>query len=296
MNGDKRGGLTTTTKAKVMIVEDEIIIAEDIRNMVTRKGYEVPAIVDSGEEAIEKAEAIKPDLILMDNVLKGEIDGIEAAEEIRTRLGIPVVYLTSFAEEKTVERAKVTEPFGYLLKPFEERELHTAIEIALYKYKLDAALRESEERFRTFFDSLPIGAVMLDQSDRVLAASSVFCRLLAYTEAELVGRDFSALTPPEDRDKSKRLYHHVLTGEGEHYSVDRRLVGKDREIVWTRIHASAIRNEHGSFRYATVIVEDLTEFKRAEELSLLEKMALENELAECKRIVGHIAEKRAKEE
>ena len=295
MNEDKGGGLTMT-KAKVMIVEDEIIIAEDIQNMLTTKGYEVPAIVGSGEEAIEEAEQIKPDLILMDIVLKGEIDGIEAAEEIHNRLDIPIVYLTSFAEDKMIERAKVTEPFGYLLKPFEERELHTAIEIALYKHKLETALRESEERFRTFFDSLPVGAVMIDQSDRVLAASAVFCRLLAYTEEELVGRDFSAITYPEDRDKSKGLYNHLINGEGDHYSVDRRLMRKDREIVWTRIHASAIRNERGGFMYATVIVEDHTEFKQAEELSLLEKMALENELTECKRIVGRIAKKRAKEE
>ncbi|MCX5908778.1 MAG: response regulator, partial [Deltaproteobacteria bacterium] len=107
---------------KILVVEDEGIVAKDIEKTLRDLGYIVPALASSGEEAIEKALVTRPDLVLMDIVLLGKMDGVEAAEEIRTRLGIPVVYLTAHADAATLERAKITEPFGYLLKPFQERE------------------------------------------------------------------------------------------------------------------------------------------------------------------------------
>ena len=129
-------------KTRIMVVEDEGIIAKDIQISLQQLGYEVPAVVPSGELAVQKAEELMPDLILMDIVLQGEMDGIEAANRIRTLLNIPVIYLTAYADKKTLERAKIAEPFGYILKPFEERELHTNIETALYKHKLE---KEREE-------------------------------------------------------------------------------------------------------------------------------------------------------
>ncbi len=133
---------------KILIVEDEGIIAVDLRERLEELGYSVSAIVASGEEAIRNAAELRPDLVLMDVVLQGEMDGIEAAEQIRGQLGLPVVFLTAHADNETVQRAKVTEPFGYILKPFEERELHTSIQMALYRSRLEQKLRESEERHR----------------------------------------------------------------------------------------------------------------------------------------------------
>ena len=127
----------------VLVVEDESIVALDIQNMLGSLGYEVPVVVSSGEAAIEKAAETHPDLVLMDIRLKGDMDGIEAAEQIRGRFNIPVVYLTAYADDETLQRAKITEPYGYILKPFGERELHTAIEIALHKHKLERELQGS---------------------------------------------------------------------------------------------------------------------------------------------------------
>ena len=118
-----------------MIVEDEWIVAEDIKMILGRLGYTETSISSSGDEAIKNAEKDKPDLVLMDIVLEGEMDGIEAANEIRNRFNIPIIYLTAYADEKILERAKITEPSGYIVKPFIDEDLKIAIEIALYKHK-----------------------------------------------------------------------------------------------------------------------------------------------------------------
>ena len=123
--------------AQVLVVEDASIIAKDIQDILRRLGYAVPVVVSSGEKAIQKAAEMHPDLVLMDIMLKGDMDGVEAAQQIRDRFHIPVVYLTAYADEDTLQRAKIAEPFGYILKPFEERELHAAIEMALYKHKAE---------------------------------------------------------------------------------------------------------------------------------------------------------------
>ncbi|MDR3627230.1 MAG: adenylate/guanylate cyclase domain-containing protein [Ignavibacteriaceae bacterium] len=129
-------------KIKIFIAEDENIIAKDISRTLERLGYEVLGTVRSGSEVIEKARELKPDLVLMDIVLEGEMSGIEAAEIIMTSLSIPVIYLTALADNETLQRAKVTEPFGYVIKPFDERALHSSIEMAIYKHKIDQQLKE----------------------------------------------------------------------------------------------------------------------------------------------------------
>jgi len=138
------GTATPVTPARILIVEDERIVAGDVRARLRRLGYTVLDAISTGVEAVQMAETLRPDLILMDIRLEGPVDGIQAAETIRTRLGIPVVYLSAFADRQTVERAKVTEPFGYLLKPFEDSELHSTIEVALYKQKSELQRRSLE--------------------------------------------------------------------------------------------------------------------------------------------------------
>ncbi|MCU0541407.1 MAG: EAL domain-containing protein [Oscillatoriaceae cyanobacterium Prado104] len=123
---------------KILIVEDESIIAEDIADSLTALGYQVTEIVLSGEEAIESAARVRPDLVLMDVHLQGEMDGIATAEQIRSRFQIPVVYLTAYADENTLRRVNATKPFGYIVKPFEEKNLHTTIQIALHRSQYDS--------------------------------------------------------------------------------------------------------------------------------------------------------------
>jgi two-component system, response regulator PdtaR len=136
------------TNTSIILVEDEIIVAADVKNRLENMGYSVLGIFDNGDEAIQKAGELKPNLVLMDIVLKGEMDGIDAAQNIRELYDIPIIYLTAYSDEKTLERAKVTEPFGYVLKPFEDREIQSAIEMALYKHKMEKRLKASEEKYR----------------------------------------------------------------------------------------------------------------------------------------------------
>src|SRR5512139_4343433 len=146
-------------KASILIVEDEYIVARDIAARVERQGYRVAEIVASGEDAVTQAGVTRPDLVLMDIKLSGPMDGVEAAEKIRASHDIPVVYLTAFADERTLERAKVTDAFGYLLKPFEERELHITIEMALYKHDVERRMRDNERWLATTLRSIGDGVV-----------------------------------------------------------------------------------------------------------------------------------------
>ncbi|MBD1822891.1 response regulator [Cyanobacteria bacterium FACHB-DQ100] len=131
---------------KILVVEDERIVARDIEKRLKKLGYVVPASVASAEAAIEKVAEVRPDLVLMDIRLKGPMDGIEAAEHIRTEYETPVIYLTAYADEATLQRAKATEPFGYIVKPFDERDLHVAIEVALRRQLSETAIRVALEK------------------------------------------------------------------------------------------------------------------------------------------------------
>ena len=124
-------------KTQIMLVEDEGIIALNTQKRLLSLGYDVCAMVSSGEEAIKKAEEHKPSLVLMDIRLRGEMDGIEAAQKIRERFNIPIVYFTAISDKRTLEQVKITEPYGYIIKPFEDSELHATIEKALLKSRKD---------------------------------------------------------------------------------------------------------------------------------------------------------------
>jgi CheY-like chemotaxis protein len=131
------------TKAKVLVVEDQNIVALNIRNKLKNLGYIVPGTAATGEEAIKKAELTNADLVLMDIMLKGEMDGIEAARAIKEKLGIPILYLTAYTDDETLERAKTTEPAGYISKPFKEEDLHSNIEMALHKHRAEKKENEN---------------------------------------------------------------------------------------------------------------------------------------------------------
>jgi CheY-like chemotaxis protein len=130
--------------AKVMVVEDESIVAKDLELTLVRLGYSVPAMASTADDALNKARLYRPDLVLMDIHLRGATDGIAAAQRLRREMNIPVIYLTAYADDDTVARARDTEPFGYLLKPFNERELRSMLEVALYKHDAETRLRHSD--------------------------------------------------------------------------------------------------------------------------------------------------------
>ena len=131
----------------ILVVEDESIVAKDIQVCLRKLGYEIVGVVSSGEEAVEKAEEFDLDLIMMDIMLKGEMSGIEAAEIIRKKKSIPVIFLTAYTDRNTVDKAKETEPFGYIIKPFKEIDIQTAIEIALYKHSREMVLKKERDMY-----------------------------------------------------------------------------------------------------------------------------------------------------
>ncbi|MGZ4091236.1 MAG: response regulator, partial [Bacteroidia bacterium] len=132
-------------KLNIFIVEDESIVAKDIQNSLTKLGYNVVGVANNGKDAIEKVSELLPDLILMDIMIKGDMTGIEVSEKIKEKHKIPVIFLTAYADEGTLSKAKVTEPYGYILKPFKEIDLHSTIEMAVYKHQRDTALQKERD-------------------------------------------------------------------------------------------------------------------------------------------------------
>lgn len=132
-------------KLNIFIVEDESIVAKDIQNNLIKLGYNVLGIANNGKDAIEQIKETNPDVVLMDIMIKGDLTGIEVAEQIRKHISVPVIFLTAYADESTLSRAKVTEPYGYILKPFKEIDLHSTIEMAVYKHQKDSALQKERD-------------------------------------------------------------------------------------------------------------------------------------------------------
>jgi DNA-binding LytR/AlgR family response regulator len=133
------------SKTNVLVVEDESIVSKDIQHSLKKLGYNVVGAASTGEKAVELALETNPDIVLMDIMLKGEMNGIQAADEIRSKINIPVIYLTAYADEGTLSRAKVTEPYGYIIKPFKEIDIHTSIEMAIYKHKKEREIRKERD-------------------------------------------------------------------------------------------------------------------------------------------------------
>ena len=176
------------TAPLILVVEDERIVAEDIRNTLLNRGYRVLSVASSGEQALEQAEEGNPDLVLMDMRIQGDMDGTETARRIRDRFGTPVVYLTAYADEATLDKAKLAEPYGYIIKPFEERELYSVIEIALYKHEVDRKLRESERRFRKMITDAADAIVIVDGPGEVCYVNPAGEALFGRPSEQLLGK------------------------------------------------------------------------------------------------------------
>lgn len=174
--------------AGILIVEDEYIVAMDIRNSLEKNGFQVVGQANRGESAIKKAGELQPDLILMDIGLKGEMDGIETAIQIRARFDLPVIFLTAFGNPSVIERARLVEPFGYLYKPFEERELISNIAMALYKHGMEKKLRESEEKFRRVIEHSSDAIVLADSQGNLVEWNRSAEQISGWQRSEVMGR------------------------------------------------------------------------------------------------------------
>jgi two-component system, cell cycle sensor histidine kinase and response regulator CckA len=214
-------------KTSVLIVEDEKIVALDIRKQLEKSGYRVCGVYGSGEEALEFCESASPDIVLMDIQLQGKMDGVATAKEMRAVYEVPVIFLTAYADDATIERAKFIEPFGYLPKPFDEKSLRTTIEMALYKSKIDRELQKSEEKYRSFFEEDLSGDFICGPDGKILDCNTAFKELFKFpAKNEALNADINAYFPDkkakdnfwdllkkQKKVKLKELQFRTCTGE-----------------------------------------------------------------------------------
>lgn len=180
-------------KPSIFVVEDERIVAEDIGETLKKLGYMISGIAVSGETALEKIRETLPNLVLMDIHLAGEMDGIEAAGQIHTLFDIPVIYLTAYADNELLERAKLTEPYGYILKPFNDREVHSVIELALYKHAINEKIRERDSTIHALVNTTLDAMLLLDNNGKILAANEPMAQRLNRKTLDLVSSPFNDL-------------------------------------------------------------------------------------------------------
>ncbi len=251
---------------KILIVEDEIIEALDIKRTLESIGYEVPYIASNGKEAVEMTFATKPDLILMDVILSGEISGIDAASIIKEE-NIPVIYLTAHSEESTVNEAINTEPYGYLIKPFDRNELKYTIELALYKNEMSKQLKSSEEKYRMLIENskdmiyrmnIPDGGYQYVSPS---AESITGYTLKEFYESE---RLLNKLIHPDYRDYYKKTWENLLKGEMLPI-YEYKIITKNGKEKWLNQRNTLITNKEGHPVAIEGTVTDITKRKQAEE-------------------------------
>jgi PAS domain S-box-containing protein len=171
----------------VLIVEDEGLIALDMKHKLEQAGYRVSGIADNADDAIRNIERERPSLVMMDIRLRGERDGVETAGEIRSRFHLPVIFVTAHADQMTLERARITEPFGYIVKPFQSTNFHAQIEMALWKHKMEQKLRVSERWFSATFQSMADGVITTDMNGNVEYVNDPACVLTGWEADEAKG-------------------------------------------------------------------------------------------------------------
>ncbi|MBW4645976.1 MAG: response regulator [Goleter apudmare HA4340-LM2] len=180
-------------QVRVLVVEDEVIVARTIASQLNQLGYIVTGTASSGKAAIAKASETQPEIVLMDIILKGDMDGIAAASYIREHLDIPVIYLTAYGDNHTLERAKITQPFGYIVKPFTIKDLQVAIEIALLKYRLECDLRENRDQLATLLNSMSDAVIATDDRGIVTFMNPASEMLTGWQREEALGSEVSKI-------------------------------------------------------------------------------------------------------
>jgi len=250
-------------KAKILIVEDESIVALNIKNRLEELGYAVVAMLNSGEAALQVVDHNRPDLVLMDIKLKGTVDGIEAAALIRSRFQIPVVYLTAYSDEETVDRAKFTEPYGYILKPFEARDLCTTIEVSLHKHQMEQQLREREQWLATTLKSIGDAVITTDSQGSITFMNPVAEALTSWKQEEVLGSNLAQVFQTIN-EKTREVVENpavVALREGVTVGLENHtlLITKEGNEIPIDDSAAPIKNDVGNILGAVLVFHDVTE-------------------------------------
>jgi PAS domain S-box-containing protein len=256
-------------KARILIVEDEAIVAEDLAMAISDMGYEVAGRAVSAEQATRKALELRPDLILMDIVLKGKKNGIDASHEIKKKISVPIIFLTAYSDTELIDKAKSIEPYAYIIKPFQEKQLFASIEMALYKNRMEKKLKESEERLSTTLRSINDGVIATDPSGCVILMNPVAEALTGWKEKEAVGKSVKDIFQSINEETGRPAEDPVTRANREgvvvglaNYSL---LIAKDGTKLPIDDRCAPIRDDKGNITGVVLVFYDITEQKRIEE-------------------------------
>ena len=243
-------------KRKILIVDDEILVARELEGQLTRLGYEVAAIASSGEEAISAAAQAGPDLVLMDMALRGSMNSVVAAKELQRHRKIPVVFMITEADEASLQWGDLTNSFVYAVSPFTERELRASIELALCKHDASSAAHEMEDRF---FTNAVDMLCFLDFDGHFKRLNPAWERTLGFTREELMSRPFIQFVHPDDRERTLKQ-NALVRGGGQARAFENRYLCKDGSFRW--FHWNAASDSSAKVIYS--VARDITASKQAE--------------------------------
>jgi PAS domain S-box-containing protein len=250
--------------ARIVVVEDERILALHLQEQLTRLGYEVAAVASSGCAALDHIVRERPDLVLMDIHIEGELDGIETIAKLPGDVHAPVIYLTAYSEETTLERARATKPYGYLIKPYSERELHATIQMALERGRVEAALRSSEDRFRSIVGAISEGIFLVDgETGEFAEVNPPGCAMFGFRRDELIGQNLRSLSASPELLTGARTWVEQAVSSGQPRRLDWRCRRKDGEVFWAELSIQVATIDARPMVLA--IVRDLTERRMIEE-------------------------------
>lgn len=259
---------TRMSKSKILIVEDESIVALNLQKRLEGLGYIVTGNIPSGETALQIVAQTSPDLVLMDIKLKGKIDGIEAATQIRNQFQIPVVYLTAYSDEETLNRAKLTEPYGYVLKPFESKDLCTTIEVALYKHQKEKQRKEREQWLATTLKSMGDAVITTDPQGLITFMNPVAEALTSWKQEEVLGQDLTEVFQTINEKTREVVKNPVRLALEEGVTVGLEnhtlLITKNGDEIPIADSAAPIKNDVGKILGAVLVFHDAIEQQQAE--------------------------------
>lgn len=276
------------TNATILIVEDEKLVARDLKNLLEVLGYHIPKTLCCAEEVFDFIENVVPDLILMDIKLEGKLDGIDIAKRIKKQIDVPIVFLTAFPEEQYFDRAKEVNPAGYLLKPFEERELEITISLALYKHEMDKKLSNSESQYDRLFETIPVGIYHATSEGRFLNINPALVSMLNFdNKQELLEQSIETrYSNPDDKTR----WIELINQEGELHSTEIQWRTKNGDCIWVLESIRTIRDSKGKIIRIESAVQDISKQKENESVLLNTKSILEDYIIEMKeyaRIASH---------